>query len=86
MASWSSRFIPVISDGSCQVESTIERIKAGAKRAMAEGRKAGRPPALTPEQVQECRRMYTETLSIRRVARVMGVSQGTVESDRIHGP
>ena len=69
----------MLAQGAYQVESTSERIKAGLERAKAEGRKTGRPPALTPEQVQECRRMYADTSSIRRVARIMKVSQGTVK-------
>ena len=69
----------MLAQGAYQVESTSERIKAGLERAKAEGRKTGRPPALTPEQVQECRRMYDGTPSIRRVARIMKVSQGTVK-------
>ena len=46
-------------------------IAQALERAIAEGRRPGRPPALTPEQVQECRRMYADTPSIRRVARIM---------------
>ena len=69
----------MLAQGAYQVESTSERIKAGLERAKAEGRKPGRPPALTPEQTKECRRMYAETPSIRRVARIMKVSQGTVK-------
>ena len=69
----------MLAQGAYQVESTSERIKAGLDRARAEGRKPGRPLALTPEQVEECRRMYAETPSIRRVARIMKVSQGTVK-------
>ena len=69
----------MLAQGAYQVESTSERIKAGLDRARAEGRRPGRPPALTAEQVEECRRMYAETPSIRRVARIMKVSQGTVK-------
>ena len=58
----------ILAQGAYQVESTSERIKAGLERAWAERRKPGRPPALTPEQVEECRRMYAETPSTRRVA------------------
>ena len=54
-------------------------IKAGLDRTRAERRKPGRPPALTPEQAEECWRMYAETHSIRQVARIMKVSQGTVK-------
>ena len=69
----------MLAQGAYQVESTSERIKAGLDRARAEGRTPGRPPALTAEQLEECRRMYAETPSIRRVARIMKVSQGTVK-------
>ena len=54
------------------MDATSERVKAGLDRAKAEGKKLGRPPALTPEQVLERRRMYAETPSIRRVARILG--------------
>ena len=43
----------MLAQGAYQVESTSELIKAGLERAKAEGRKPGRPPPLTPEQVQE---------------------------------
>ena len=69
----------ILAQGTYQVESTSERIKAGLYLARAEVRKPGRPPALTPEQVEECRRMYAEAPSIRRVARIMKVYQGTVK-------
>ena len=68
----------ILAQGAYQVESTSERIKAGLDWAKAKGRRHGHPPALTPEQVEECRRMYAETPSIRRVACIMKVSQGTV--------
>ena len=68
-----------MANGAYQEDATSERVKAGLDRAKAEGKRLGRPPALTPEQVQECRRMYAETSSIRRVARILGVSQGTVK-------
>ena len=69
----------ILAQGAYQMESPSERIKAGLDRTRAEGRKPGRPPALIPEQVEECQRMYAETPSIRRVARIVKVSQGTVK-------
>ncbi len=69
----------MMANGAYQVDATSERVKAGLDRAKAEGKRLGRPPTLTPGQVQECRRMYAETPSIRRVARILGVSQGTVK-------
>ena len=59
----------MMANGAYQVDATSERVRAGLDRAKAEGKRLGRPPALTPEQVQECRRMYAGTPSIRRVAR-----------------
>ena len=67
----------ILAQGAYQVESTSERIKAGLDRA--EGRRLGCPLALTPEEMEECRRMYAETPSIHRVARIMKVSQETVK-------
>ena len=55
-----------------QADSTCERMKVDQERARAEGR----PPALTPQQVDECRRMYAENQSIRRTARILKVSRG----------
>ena len=58
-------------------------MKAGLDRAKAERRSSdASPPALTPEQVQEYRRRYTEAPSIHRVERITKVSQGTVNRAR----
>ena len=57
--------------------STSERIKVGQERAKAEGRPPGRPPALTPDQVNECRRVFAENPSVSRVARIMKISWST---------
>lgn len=62
-----------------EVESTSERSRAGLDRATAGGRKPGLPPTLPEEQTQESRRMYAEIPSIRRVARILDVSHGTVK-------
>ena len=69
----------MFAQGAYQVESTGERIKAGQDRARAEGRPPGRPSALTSEKEQVALRMYAEGASIRRIARVVEVSQGTVK-------
>ena len=66
--------------GAYQADSTSERVRAGLDRARAEGKKLGRPPALTREQVLEAQRIYAENPSIRRTTRILGVSQGTVKS------
>ena len=43
--------------GTYQVDATSERIRDGQARARGEGRRIGRPPALIPEQVEQCQRM-----------------------------
>ena len=68
-----------MTNGAYHVDATSERVKAGLDRAKAEGKRLGRPRALTRDQVQECQRMYAETPSIRRVARILGVAQGTAK-------
>ena len=64
-------------NGAYQADSTSERMKVGQERAKAEGRPPGRPPALTPDQVNECKRMFAENPSVSRVARIMRVSWST---------
>ena len=67
----------MMANGAYQADSTSERIKAGQDRAKAEGRPPGRPPALTPGQVNECRRVFAENPSVSRVARIMKISWST---------
>ena len=63
-----------------QVDATSERIRDGQARARGEGRRIGRPPALTPEQVDQCWRMAQEGAGLRRIARVMRCSPATVKN------
>ena len=69
----------MLAQGVYQADSSRERVRAGIDRARADGKKLGRPPALTTEQIGECRRMYAETPSFRLVAQILSVSQGTVK-------
>ena len=39
----------------------------------------GRPPALSAEQLEQCRRMAEEGAGLRQIARVMQCSPGTVK-------
>ena len=64
-------------NGTYQADSTRERIKVSQERAKAEGRPPGRPPALSPGQVNECKRMFAENPSVSRVARIMRISWST---------
>ena len=50
----------MLAQGAYQVESASERIRMGLDRARASGKRIGRPPALSPEQVDQCRRMVDE--------------------------
>ena len=63
----------MMANGAYQADSTSERIKVGQERAKAEGR----PPALSPDQVNECKRMFAENPSVSRVARIMKISWST---------
>ena len=65
--------------GAYQVDSTSERTKLGLARARGNGKKAGRPPALTPDQIERCRRMAEEGACLRQIARVMTFPPVTVE-------
>ena len=61
----------MLAQGAHQVDSAGERIRLGLERAWAEGKRMGRPPALTPEQVAQCRRMTEEGAGLRHIARVI---------------
>ena len=63
----------MMANGAYQADSTSERIKVGQERAKAEGR----PPALSSDQVNECKRMFAENPSVSRVARIMKISWST---------
>ena len=66
----------MLANGAYQADSTSERIKVGQERAKAEGR----PPALSPDQVNECKRMFAENPSVSRVARIMKISWSTANN------
>ena len=67
----------MLAQGAYQVDSTSERIKLD--QARAGGKRMGRPPVLTPEQVAQCRRMTEEGAGLRHIARVMQCSPATVK-------
>ena len=69
----------MLAQGAYQVDSASERIRLGLDRARASGKRVGRPPALTHEQVEQCRRMAGEGSGLRHIARVMGCSPATVK-------
>ena len=69
----------MLAQGTYQVDSASECIKSGLDRARAGGKQIGRPPALTPEQIEQCRRMADEGAGMRQIARVMTCSPATVK-------
>ena len=69
----------MLAQGAYQVDSASERIKLGLDRAWASGKQGGRPPALTPDQVEQCWRMSDERSGLRHIARVMTCSPATVK-------
>ena len=69
----------MLAQGAYQVDSASECIKSGLDRARAGGKQIGRPPALTPEQIEQCRRMADEGAGMRQIARVMTCSPATVK-------
>jgi DNA invertase Pin-like site-specific DNA recombinase len=54
----------------------IERVRAGMARARAEGKRIGRPPRLM--DLEEVARLHGDGLSIRQIARRIGVPPSTV--------
>ena len=61
-------------------ERISERTREGLAAARKRGRVGGRPPALTPAQKAEVRRMRDEdTRSISDLAHLFGVSQQTIQ-------
>ena len=69
----------MLAQGAYQVDSASERIKLGLERARAEGKRVGRPPALSAEQLEQCWRMSEEGAGLRQIARVLGCSPATVK-------
>ena len=60
-------------------ERISERTREGLEAARRRGRVGGRPPALTPDQKTEARRMRDEEgRSLAEIARLFGVGVSTV--------
>jgi len=55
-----------------------ERVTAGMQAAKRRGKSLGRPRALTPQQAERLGRLNAVGRSQREIARVLGVSKGTV--------
>lgn len=56
-----------------------ERTNAGLAAARARGRKGGRPPVLSADQVRAARRMYEQQdLTVTQIGEILGVSRTTI--------
>lgn len=60
----------------------VERTHAGLARARSEGKKLGRPPAMTPAHQDEARDALAGGASINGLAKRYGVSRGTIRQLR----
>ena len=69
----------MLAQGAYHVDSASERIRMGLDRARANGKQVGRPPALSHEQAEQCRRMAGEGAGLRHISRVMNCSPATVK-------
>ena len=56
----------------------VERTLDGLAAARRRGRHGGRPPALTPEQRREAKRMRSESRSLNEIAAILGCSERTI--------
>ena len=69
----------MLAQGAYQVDSASEKIRLGLERARVEGKRVGRPPALSGEQLEQCQRMLEKGAGLRQIARVLGCSPATVK-------
>ena len=60
----------------------VERTQAGLKRAKAEGKKLGRPSALSPEQQRTIRDRRSQGMSLGNLAREFRVSRAAISAGR----
>jgi len=62
-------------------ELIVEGTRDGLAAARARGQRLGRPPALTPEQVQHARALLANPANtIASIARLLGVSRATIHA------
>jgi DNA invertase Pin-like site-specific DNA recombinase len=63
-----------------------ERTQAGLAAARARGRTGGRPSVWTPEKLRTARSMYAAGEHVGSIARVLGISRGSVYRGLAVGP
>lgn len=74
------RLILTVLGGLAEFERSLiaERTTEGRNRARKAGKRLGRPPALTPAQQIEARRMLAEDRTHADIAAVLGVARSTI--------
>ncbi|AQQ75442.1 serine recombinase [uncultured archaeal virus] len=55
-----------------------QRTKLGLEKARQQGKRLGRPPALTQEQIRQAKKLREKGVSYRTIAKILGVSDRTV--------
>ena len=63
-----------------EVESISRRTRAGLEKARAQGKRLGRPPALTEEQISAASYLRATGISDRAIARTLRVAASTVRT------
>lgn len=61
-----------------RVDTIQQNTRAGLERARAEGRVGGRPTVMTPDRVEEARRMRARGKSLSAIATTLGVGRSSV--------
>ena len=61
-----------------RVDNIRQNTMLGLARARAEGRVGGRPTVMTPERIEQARRMRAEGKSFAEIGRVLGVGATSV--------
>jgi len=57
----------------------VERVKAGLARARAQGKRLGRPSAMTPTKERRVRAMLAKKIGVVKTAKTVGLGTGTVQ-------
>jgi DNA invertase Pin-like site-specific DNA recombinase len=56
-----------------------ERVRAGLARARAEGKRLGRPSAMTRAKEREIRKLLSQKIGVVKIGRTLGIGTGTVQ-------
>ena len=57
----------------------VERVNAGLARARAEGKRLGRPSALTPGKERKIQNLLTKKVGVVKIGKSFGIGTGTVQ-------